>query len=126
MFGPSSGPGGTTPRKPFNGHRVMPATLPARTPDRMAVVQVLVRRACMYLARFGAPRAGPRWSLRRLFPFCLGLRTVVCLCADSSAPAATRRAALEERGLFHRAASEHDDTAVLTQWFTESATGARR
>jgi hypothetical protein len=31
---------------------------------------------------------------------------------------------VEEPGLFHRPASQHDDTALLTQWFTDSSTGA--
>ena len=58
MFGP---PGGPTPTKrpPVNGYRVLPvAPLPARSPDRMLVVSVLVRRACLYLAQYGASCAG--------------------------------------------------------------------
>ena len=52
MFGPPRSPAGA--RKPvFAGTRVLPA-FPARQPDKISIVSVIVQRACLYLAQHGA------------------------------------------------------------------------
>jgi hypothetical protein len=58
MFGPPRSPAG---RKPvFAGQRVLPA-FPARAPDKIQIVSVIVQRACLYLAQHGAR---PAWRTR--------------------------------------------------------------
>ena len=110
MFGPPRSPAG---RKPvFAGQRVLPA-FPARAPDKIQIVSVIVQRACLYLAQHGA------WRRELACGRCLPLQLTALPSFAST------NAAVLEPGLFHRPASAQDDIALVTHWFTDPYAGAR-